>query len=255
MSIGNKFERLWQIMNELREKCPWDREQTFASLRTMTIEETFELSEAILQQDDSGIREELGDLFLHLVFYAKIAEEENRFSLAGVIDGICDKLISRHPHIYGDQQLSTADEVKQNWEKMKLREGKKSVLSGVPEGLPATIKAWRMQEKARKVGFEWEKMEDVWLKVKEEMEELEEAVKAGSKENVENELGDVFFSLINYARFLEIDPENALEKTNRKFRKRFMQMEELAKNRNKSLTEMTLVEMDDMWNSIKKEEI
>lgn len=254
MSTGEKFERLWKIMNELREQCPWDREQTIESLRTMTIEETYELSEAILQQDYAGIREELGDLMLHLVFYSKIAMEENHFTLEEVLDGIAKKLIQRHPHIYGDVKLSNSEEVKRNWEKLKLKEGKKSVLSGVPDGLPATIKSWRMQEKARKVGFEWDNMSDVWKKVQEEMHELEEAVDGGDAEKMEDELGDVFFSLINYARFLKIDAESALEKTNRKFRKRFMKMEELAGRENKSLADMSLPEMDALWNSIKWEE-
>ena len=254
MSTGEKFERLCRIMHELREKCPWDKEQTIDSLRTMTIEETYELSEAILQKDYAGVREELGDLMLHLVFYAEIGKEENYFTLDEVLDGIAEKLIQRHPHIYGDVQLSTSEEVKRNWEKLKLKEGKKSVLSGVPDGLPATIKSWRMQEKARKVGFEWDNMKDVWKKVQEELSELEEAVESADQAKIEDELGDVFFSLINYARFLKTDPESALEKTNRKFRKRFMKMEELALQENKSLAEMSLAEMDALWNSIKGEE-
>ena len=247
-------------MDDLREKCPWDRKQTVQSLRQMTIEETYELADAITDEDWKGIREELGDLLLHILFYAKIGSEQGRFSLQEVIDGICEKLISRHPHIYGDParggekwQVNDEEDVKRNWEQLKLKEGKDSVLSGVPRSLPALVKAMRLQEKAKQVGFEWENKEQVWDKVEEEMAELKEAEQLNSAPKTEEELGDLFFSLINYARFLQVDAENALEKTNKKFIYRFTKMEQEAGSRQRSLADMSLAEMDAIWNSIKKQ--
>lgn len=210
------FMRLVTIMDELREQCPWDKQQTIETLRPLTIEETYELADAITDQHWKGIREELGDLFLHLVFYARIGKEQGQFSLEAVLNGVCDKLIHRHPHIYGNVQVTSGEEVKQNWEKLKMKEGKKSVLSGVPVSLPSMVKATRIQDKARQVGFEWENREDVWKKVEEEKLELLEAVEKGADQSIEEEFGDLLFSLINYARFLQIDPEGALEKTNKK---------------------------------------
>jgi len=272
------FSRLITIMDELREKCPWDKKQTIQSLRQMTIEETYELADAITEGDWKGIKEELGDLLLHIVFYAKIGSEQKQFELDDIIHGICDKLVARHPHIYGDVEVSNADDVKKNWEKLKLKEGKKSVIGGVPVSLPATVKAMRLQEKAKQVGFEWDNKEQVWEKVEEEMEELTEAVRSrelgvgsrelgvGSRESgvgsqnseqlqaaVEEEFGDLIFSLINYARFLQVDAENALEKTNKKFIHRFTQMEQQALQSGKDLHEMTLQEMDAIWNLIKQQ--
>ncbi len=256
------FERLVNIMEDLREKCPWDRKQTIDSLRSMTIEETYELAEAITEHDWNGIREELGDLLLHIVFYAKIGREEARFTLEEVINGICEKLISRHPHIYGDVIVKDEEDVKRNWEKLKLKEGKKSVLSGVPAGMPAMIKAMRLQEKAKQVGFEWDHKEQVWDKVNEEIAELTEAVgdweNEGSdlnKQKVEEELGDVFFSLVNYARFLHTDAEQSLEKTNKKFMARFQEMEKMALATGRSLDDMSLTEMDELWNHIKRQKV
>lgn len=246
-------------MDELREQCPWDRKQTIASLRPLTIEETYELGDAILNEDWKGIKEEIGDLMLHLVFYARIGQEQGKFTLREVIDGVCDKLVKRHPHIYGEDtnngklvSVSSEEDVKRNWERLKLKEGKTSVLGGVPVSLPAMVKATRIQEKAKKVGFEWENKSDVWKKVTEEMDELLEAEKTGDPNHIEEEFGDLLFSLINYARFLNTDPETALEKTNQKFRKRFMKMEEVAISRNSNLSEMTLDEMDAVWNEVKK---
>ncbi|MBK7099393.1 MAG: nucleoside triphosphate pyrophosphohydrolase [Sphingobacteriales bacterium] len=254
----NEFDRLIQIMNDLREKCPWDRKQTIQSLRQMTIEETYELGDAILDEDWRHIKEELGDMMLHIVFYSKIAEEKNEFNIRYVINGISNKLILRHPHVYppenkqeGIAEVKNEEDVKQNWEKLKLKEGKKSVLSGVPVSLPAIVKAMRLQEKAKQVGFEWEKTADVWKKVKEEMNELEETMNSNEILRQEEEFGDVLFSLVNYARFLHIDAEAALERTNKKFITRFTKMEEVAKNQKKSLNEMTLEEMDAIWNRIK----
>lgn len=254
MGTGEQFERLMKIMDELREQCPWDKKQTIASLRPLTIEETYELGDAIIEEDWKGIKEELGDLLLHIVFYARIGREQQAFSMDEVIEAICKKLIDRHPHIYGDVKVVDEEEVKQNWEKLKLKEGKESVLSGVPNGLPSVVKAWRMQEKAKKVGFEWENKADVWKKVEEEMDELHEADRSGDPSKIEEEFGDLLFSLINYARFLQVDPETALEKTNRKFRSRFMKMEAEAKARNTSLEHMTLIEMDAIWNEVKKQD-
>jgi XTP/dITP diphosphohydrolase len=247
------FSRLVAIMNDLREKCPWDKKQTIQSLRQMTIEETYELADAITENDWKAVREELGDLLLHIVFYAKIGSEEKQFELDEMINGICEKLIARHPHIYGDVQATTDEEVKRNWEKLKLKEGKKSVISGIPVSLPDTVKAMRLQEKAKQVGFEWDNKEQVWEKVEEEMEELKVAVAGGNHAQCEDELGDVIFSIINYARFLQVDAENALERTNKKFIQRFTDMEQVAMRGGKKLTEMTLQEMDAIWNSIKQQ--
>ena len=246
------FSRLVQIMDELREKCPWDKKQTIESLRHLTIEETYELADAISASDWKGIREELGDLLLHIVFYAKIASEKKAFTLDEVINGVCEKLISRHPHIYGDVQVNNEEDVKQNWEKLKLKEGKKSVLGGVPVSLPSMVKAMRLQDKSKQVGFEWENTGQVWDKVQEELNELQVAVASGNKEDMEDELGDVFFSLVNFARFLQLDAENALERTNKKFISRFTRMEEEAALENRFLHDMTLEEMDALWNKIKK---
>jgi len=253
MSSSDAFARLVQIMDELREKCPWDKKQTIHTLRQMTLEETYELTDAITESDWNGIKEELGDLMLHLLFYAKIGTEEGKLTLEEVIDGICKKLIYRHPHIYGDVTVKNDEDVKQNWEKLKLQEGKTSILSGVPNALPALVKAMRLQEKARQVGFEWEKKEQVWEKVEEEMSELQEAVQAKDVSAKEDEFGDVLFSLINYARFLNIDAENALERTNKKFMRRFKGMERLAMEKGATLQTMSLTEMDALWNKIKEE--
>lgn len=241
------LDRLLKIMDDLREKCPWDRKQTIHSLRSLTIEELYELADAILHEDWPNIQEELGDVLLHLVFYAKIASEQGHFGMKEVIDGICDKLIARHPHVYGDMLLADEQAVKQNWEKLKLEEGKKSVLSGVPRSLPAMIKALRIQEKAKQVGFEWEEIQDVRMKLEEEMAELEQARLDGSSSKMEEELGDVLFSWINYSRFLGIDPEMALERTNRKFIRRFAFMEESADREGKRLHDMTLDQMEALW--------
>jgi MazG family protein len=249
----SQFLRLVEIMNELREKCPWDKKQTINSLRQLTIEETYELADAITENDWKSIKEELGDLLLHIVFYAKIAEENAQFTLSDVIEGVCEKLIVRHPHIYGDVQVNDEEDVKQNWEKIKLKEGKKSVLSGVPQSLPAIVKAMRLQEKAKQVGFEWETASQVLEKVREEENELEEAIRSGNQQQIEDEFGDVLFSLVNYSRFLHIDAENALEKTNKKFIFRFMQMEDIAKSKGLDLYNMSLNEMDQLWTQIKKQ--
>lgn len=251
-SLADRFLKLVQIMDELREQCPWDRKQTIHTLRQMTIEETYELADAIHEDDWNSIREELGDLMLHLLFYARIGKEQERFTLEEVLQGIADKLIARHPHIYGDVKVQDADEVKRNWEKIKMKEGKKSVLGGVPNSLPALIKALRIQEKAKQVGFEWEAKEQVFKKVEEELKELQEAVKSGDAAAMEDEFGDVLFSLVNYARFLELDPDRALESTNKKFIRRFTQMEEVALKEGRDLKNMSLEEMDAIWNKIKK---
>ncbi|SKA18960.1 nucleoside triphosphate pyrophosphohydrolase [Sediminibacterium ginsengisoli] len=253
------FGRLVQIMDELREQCPWDKKQTIHTLRPLTLEETYELADSITGDDWKGIKEELGDLFLHLVFYARIGKEQEQFSLKDVLDGVCEKLIRRHPHIYGDTKVTGEDDVKRNWEQIKLKEKekqgaeKKSVLSGVPASLPAMVKATRIQEKAKQVGFEWDNREDVWKKVQEEMGELQEAMAEENQAHIEEEFGDVLFSLINYARFLQVDPEGVLEKTNRKFITRFQLMEEAAAAKDKNLADMTLAEMDAIWNEIKKQ--
>ncbi len=246
------FGRLVTIMDELREQCPWDRKQTIESLRQMTLEETYELTDAITEKDWKSIREELGDLLLHIVFYAKIGREQNQFTLTEVIEGICKKLVDRHPHIYGDVKVENDEDVKRNWEKLKLKEGKKSVLSGVPKALPALVKAMRLQEKAKQVGFEWENKDQVWEKVKEEEGELKEAIAEGDPKKVEEEFGDLVFSLVNFARFLNIDAENALEVTNKKFINRFTQMETQALSHGKNLDEMSLEEMDAIWNQVKQ---
>jgi XTP/dITP diphosphohydrolase len=244
----DSFARLLNIMDELREKCPWDKKQTIESLRNLTIEETYELAEAILDNDLNGIKEEIGDVMLHLVFYAKIGDEKQSFDIADALNSVCEKLIQRHPHIYGDVVVKDEAEVKANWEKLKLKEGKKSVLEGVPKSLPAMVKAYRMQEKTATVGFEWENKEQVWEKVQEEIEELKEAELLSHAEK-EEEFGDVLFSLINYARFIKVDPETALEKVNIKFKKRFEYIEAHAI---KDLNDMTLSEMDALWNDAKK---
>jgi len=251
--LAQAFLRLVKIMDELREQCPWDRKQTIQTLRSLTIEETYELADSIADEDWKGIKEELGDILLHIIFYARIGKEQNQFELTEVIDGICAKLIHRHPHIYGDVRVQDEEEVKQNWEKLKLKEGKTSILSGVPRSLPSVVKALRLQEKAKQVGFEWDTREQVWDKVNEEMEELQTAVQQNSKDEMENELGDLFFSLVNYARFLDVDPETALERTNKKFIARFTKMEQQAIAEGKPLAEMSLAEMDAIWNSIKKQ--
>jgi XTP/dITP diphosphohydrolase len=235
----------------LREQCPWDKKQTIDTLRPLTIEETYELADAITDHDWKGIKEELGDILLHLLFYAKIGTEQNQFTLEEVIDGISAKLVHRHPHIYGDVKVADEEDVKRNWEKLKLKEGKKSVLSGVPPSLPAIVKATRIQEKAKQVGFEWDNKEDVWKKVEEEMGELQEAVVGGKQTEIEDEFGDVLFSLANYARFLQIDAEGSLEKTNKKFIRRFQEMETIALSNGKQLSGMSLDEMDAIWNQVK----
>ena len=252
-TTGKSFLRLVKIMDELRAQCPWDKKQTIQTLRSLTIEETYELTDAITEGNWKEIREELGDILLHIVFYAKIASEQKQFSLEDVINGVCEKLIFRHPHIYGDVQVKNEDDVKRTWEKLKLKEGKKSVLGGVPAALPATVKAMRLQEKAKQVGFEWDNRGQVWEKVEEEMRELQEAIVDGNTESIEDEYGDLVFSLINYARFLHIDAENALERTNKKFIDRFSRMEQAAIARGKNLPEMSLGEMDEIWNQIKKQ--
>lgn len=273
---GTAFLRLVKIMDDLREQCPWDKKQTIQSLRQMTIEEMYELADAITEEDWKGIKEELGDLLLHIVFYAKIGSEQQQFQLEEVINGICEKLIARHPHIYGDPanagqmvKVNDAEDVKKNWEKLKLKEGKKSVIEGIPKSLPATVKAMRLQEKAKQVGFEWENKEQVWEKVEEEMKELKEAIsslesalrqaqgdsqdKVKLQAEVEEEFGDLVFSLINYARFLQVDVENALERTNKKFIYRFTQMEQQALQSGKNLGDMSLQEMDAIWDLIKQQ--
>jgi XTP/dITP diphosphohydrolase len=255
MNQNININKLVEIMDELREKCPWDKKQTIHTLRQQTIEETYELADAITAKDWNGIKEELGDLLLHIVFYSKIGTEENQFSLQEVIDGVCEKLIKRHPHIYGDVKVENEEDVKKNWEQIKLAEGKKSVLSGVPKSLPAMVKAMRIQEKAKQVGFEWANKEQVWEKVEEEKRELLDAVVSGNKEHIEEESGDLFFSVINYVRFLKVDAENALELTNQKFMKRFTMMEQQVEKNGKHLNEMTLEEMDAVWNEIKKQNI
>jgi len=245
------FQRLLDIMDDLRSQCPWDMKQTMESLRHLTIEETYELSDSILDGDLQEVKKELGDIMLHLVFYAKIGSEKKAFDITDVLNGICEKLISRHPHIYGDVKVSGEEEVKANWEKLKLKEGNKSVLEGVPRSLPSLVKASRIQDKARGVGFDWERKEQVWEKVVEEIHEFKEEVEKGSSK-IEDEFGDVLFSLINYARFIDVNPDDALEKTNKKFIKRFQYLESEATKKGKSLSEMTLDEMDVYWNKAKE---
>jgi XTP/dITP diphosphohydrolase len=254
------FNRLLDIMDDLREKCPWDKKQTIQSLRHLTIEETYELGDAILDNDLNEVKNELGDLLLHIVFYAKIGSETKDsstalttiFDIGDVCNEICDKLIHRHPHIYGDVVVADEEEVKQNWEKLKLKEGKKSVLEGVPKSLPALVKASRIQDKVKGVGFDWEEPHQVWDKVQEELHELQEEVKSRNQDAIEAEFGDVLFSMINYARFLKVNPEDALERTNKKFIKRFMYLESKAVEIGKPLSDMTLAEMDVFWNEAKK---
>lgn len=246
------FDRLLTIMDELREQCPWDKKQTIESLRHLTIEETYELGDAILDNDLQEVKKELGDLLLHIVFYAKIGSETNSFDMADVCNGICDKLIDRHPHIYGDVKVKNEEDVKRNWENLKLKEGNKSVLQGVPKSLPALVKASRIQDKVAGVGFDWEEPQQVWEKVEEELNELKVEVNNNTPERIESEFGDVLFSLVNYARFLNINPENALERTNKKFKKRFEYLEKQAALLNKNLKDMTLAEMDVFWEEAKK---
>jgi len=252
------FDRLLTIMDELRAQCPWDRKQTMDTLRHLTIEETYELSDAILEKDLPEIRKELGDLQLHLIFYAKIASETGAFDMADVLHGICEKLIRRHPHIYADTRADTEEQVKQNWEQLKLREGNTSVLGGVPTSLPALVKAMRIQEKARGAGFDWEQRQQVWEKVEEEMQEFKDEFNAAEEKEIDKvkataEFGDLLFSLINYARFIDINPEEALERTNLKFIKRFQYLENAAREAGKNLSDMTLAEMDVYWNEAKKQ--
>ncbi|WP_229311082.1 nucleoside triphosphate pyrophosphohydrolase [Larkinella soli] len=251
------FDRLLTIMDELREQCPWDRKQTLDTLRHLTIEETYELSDAILENDLNEIRKELGDLMLHLVFYARIGSEQQAFDMADVLNGICEKLIARHPHIYGDVEANTEEQVKQNWEQLKLKEGNRSVLGGVPGSLPALVKAMRIQEKARGAGFDWEEKQQVWEKVEEEMQEFKSEFNAETNEPIdaeraEKEFGDVLFSLVNYARFIDINPETALERTNKKFIKRFQYLEEQSRQEGKQLKDMTLEEMEVYWQQAKQ---
>lgn len=248
------FNRLLDIMDDLREKCPWDKKQTLESLRHLTIEETYELADAILENDLNEIKKELGDVLLHIVFYAKIGAEKEAFDIADIANTISDKLIDRHPHIYGDVKVDNEEQVKQNWEKLKLKEGKKSVLEGVPKSLPALIKANRIQDKVAGVGFDWEEPHQVWEKVQEELAELNSEIKKGNTNSIESEFGDVLFSMINYARFIDVNPENALEKTNKKFIRRFQYLEQAAKKKGKQLAEMSLTEMDVFWNEAKKTE-
>ena len=244
--------RLLDITDELREKCPWDKKQTLQSLRHLTIEETYELGDAILENDLAEVKNELGDLLLHIVFYSKIASETGDFDMGDVANAICDRLIARHPHIYGDIVVADERQVRQNWEKLKLKEGKKSVLEGVPKSLPAMVKANLIQAKAAGVGFDWEAPHQVWDKLQEELNELGEEVEHGNSSTIESEFGDVLFSMINYARFLKVDPESALERTNKKFIKRFQHLEAKAKDSGRSLQEMTLAEMDVYWEKAKK---
>ena len=247
------YDRLLTIMDELRSQCPWDKKQTMQSLRHLTIEETYELGDAILENDLDEVKKELGDLLLHIIFYAKIGSETGDFDMADVANEICEKLINRHPHIYGDITVKDEEEVKQNWENIKLKEGKTSVLEGVPKGLPALVKANRIQDKVSGVGFDWEQPEQVWEKVQEELQELQAEVKVGSADRMEAEFGDVLFSMVNYARFLDINPENALERTNKKFINRFQYLESKAKESGKTLKEMTLSEMDVHWEDAKNQ--
>ena len=246
------FERLLDIIDELREKCPWDRKQTFETLRHLTIEETYELGDAILDNDLEEIKKELGDLLLHIVFYSKIGSEKKAFDIADVANQISDKLIHRHPHIYGETDVEDAVQVVKNWEDIKLKEGKKSVLEGVPKSLPALVKAYRIQDKVSGVGFDWDQKEAVLEKVKEELDELRTEIDAGDSKKMEAELGDVMFSLVNYARFLKVNPENALERTNKKFIKRFNYIEEKAKNSQRKVSELSIEEMEILWQEAKK---
>ncbi len=246
------FERLLNIMDDLREKCPWDKKQTIQTLRKLTIEETYELSDAIIKEDWKAVKEELGDLFLHLVFYSKIGKEQNEFDVADVLNAVAEKLIFRHPHIYGDVIVENEEDVKKNWELLKLKEGKQSVLEGVPSGLPALNKSQRIQDKVRSIGFDWDNKEQVMDKVREELGELDEAVASGNQEEIELEFGDVLFALINYSRFIDVDAEKALEKTNLKFMKRFRWMEQYAKEHELDMHNMNLEQLDEIWNKAKE---
>ena len=246
------FERLLNIMDDLREKCPWDQKQTLESLRHLTIEETYELADAITANDMNELKGEIGDLFLHMVFYCKIGEEKNAFNVTEVLNSICDKLVHRHPHVYGDTEVESEEEVKRNWEKLKLKEGNKSVLEGVPKSLPAIVKAFRIQEKVRGIGFDWDDKSQVWDKVLEEIDELKVEVKKGDTDRIESEFGDVLFALTNYARFVDVNPEDALERTNKRFIKRFQIMENEIRENGLDMTEMSLTEMDVYWEKAKK---
>lgn len=254
MQYSQSIQRLRSIMDELREQCPWDKKQTIHTLRQQTLEEVYELTDAITNEDWKGLKEELGDILLHIVFYSRIGAEQQQFTFDDVIEGICNKLVSRHPHIYSNVKVQDDNEVKQNWERIKQQEGKKSILSGVPPSMPALVKALRLQEKTKKVGFEWDTTEQVRDKVDEEIAELYEAVASGEHEAIEDEFGDVLFALINYARFVNVDPEHALERTNKKFIRRFQRIEDMAAEQGRSLHDMTLQEMDDLWNRVKQEE-
>ncbi len=255
-NYNTSLQRLINIMDDLREQCPWDKKQTIATLRPLSIEEVYELADAIDKEDWKGIAEELGDLLLHIIFYIKIGKEENKFTLENVIEGICNKLVHRHPHIYDKVIAETEEQVKQNWEKLKMQEGKKSLLEGVPKALPAMVKALRIQEKAKQVGFEWDHVQQVKLKIDEEMQELQDELNAPipNQEKIANEFGDVLFSLVNYARFLNIDPEQALELTNKKFIGRFKKMENKVWAENKNMSDYNLEELDAIWNVVKKED-
>ncbi len=254
MQYSQSLERLRKILNELREQCPWDRKQTIHTLRQQTLEEVYELTDAITNEDWNGLKEELGDMLLHIVFYSRIGKEQGKFDLEDVIEGVCNKLVSRHPHIYSTVTVSGEAEVKQNWERLKQQEGKKSILSGVPPTMPALMKALRLQEKTKQVGFEWDNTAQVKAKVDEEIQELYEAVDIGNQNDIEDEMGDVLFALINYARFVKVDPELALERTNKKFIRRFQRIEELAALSGRTLYDMNLQEMDELWNEVKAEE-
>lgn len=249
---NRSFERLQHIMQELRDKCPWDKKQTIQSLRPQSIEELYELADAITDENWQGIKEELGDILLHIVFYSRIGAEQGQFDIGDVIESVSNKLVARHPHIYESIRVKDEEEVKQNWEKLKLKEGRKSVLSGVPKSLPAIIKALRLQDKAKQVGFEWDTKEQVFEKIEEELAELKEAVAIKSQQEIEEEFGDMMFSMINYARFLNVDPENALERTNKKFMNRFYRMEAMAEAQGLKLQDMSLPEMDQLWNKSKE---
>jgi MazG family protein len=251
MNYAQSFERLQHILAELREKCPWDKKQTIQSLRIQTIEELYELADAITDEDWQGIKEELGDILLHIVFYSRIGAEQGQFNIGDVIESVCNKLVARHPHIYAHVDVNNEEQVKQNWEKLKLKEGRKSVLSGVPKSLPAIVKAMRIQDKAKQVGFEWDNKDQVFEKIEEELHELKEAIESKAQQDIEAEFGDVLFSMVNYARFINVDPENALERTNKKFKARFECMETLAEEEGRVLHEMTLTEMDALWNKAK----
>lgn len=254
MEYSKSLERLRNIMDELREQCPWDKKQTIHTLGPQTLEEVYELTDTIAAENWKGLKEELGDLMLHIVFYSKIGAEQGQFTLDEVIEGVCNKLVNRHPHIYSNVKVDNDTDVKQNWEKIKQAEGKKSVLSGVPAAMPALIKALRLQEKTKQVGFEWDNTEQVREKVDEEIGELYEAVAGGNQKEIEDEFGDVMFALINYARFVKVDPERALEGTNKKFIRRFLRVEDMAAEQGKSLHDMNLTEMDELWNKVKAEE-